>query len=343
MTMENIYKQFEALGTEWRRNLLLRARVQLTLAYTGVSALLLSVFSYLLYGALLRRITESIDEQVLNSLARHMFLERAAHALLSQILTADAIALVFVVVCGYFLTSITLWPIQQARAREQRFLADAAHELRMPLAVMKTGAEVALRGEAGHSPKIKKLLTDTVDEIDALTRIANGLLSLVGGGNSKQNARSLVSLQEILRNVVHKLQLLAKERDVILSFDTQESTEKIQVYADTDALTRAFENIVENGIKYSHSGGTVAMRLSRSGTSALIQVTDTGIGISPADVLRVTEAFYRADSARTAQNGSGLGLSIVSETVQAHGGALTIESELGVGTTVNVTLPLVAA
>ncbi len=339
MTMEHIYKQSEALAIKWRRDILLRARLKLTAAYVGVSVIVLAVFSYLLYNALLAHLAESINEDVLNFTARELFFERASSVVLSQILMADGIALIFILLSGYVLTGITLRPIREARDRERRFLADAAHELRTPLSVMKSGNEVVLRSEADMSPRMKKLLTENVEEIDSLTRIANGLLSLASEKEKATKKRLLVNLHPVLSGVVKKLESIARTRRVKLTFIAKESAKALTVHADQGALARAFENLIENAIKYTKSDGTVEVTLSGKGKSALIQILDTGIGISPDDLPHVMEPFYRADAARTSMDGSGLGLSIVAETIEAHGGRVSIESKLEVGTTVNVTLP----
>ncbi len=341
--MEHIYKQFEALATRWRRDLLLRARVKLTAAYVAVSAVILAIFSYLLYGALLGRLAESINEDILSVAAQELFFERASSALQSQILMADGITLFVVCISAYFLTGITLRPIREARDRERRFLADAAHELRTPLSVIKSGNEVVLRGEAEMSPRLKKLLTENIEEIDSLTRIANGLLSLVSEKEKSVNKGVRVHVHQVLSTVVKKLEPIAQMRQVKLVLTAEESTRVFAVHADQGALSRAFENLIENAIKYTKADGSVEVSLVGKGESIIIQVRDTGIGISPDDLQHVTEPFFRADAARTSMDGSGLGLSIVSETIESHGGRIAIESELGVGTTVRVTLPLAHA
>lgn len=341
MTMELIYKQYVALVTKWKGDLLLRARVKLTLAYVVFSALLLGVFSYVLYGVLESKILDALDDQTFDAATRMFVLHRATDALESQIMLADGVALLLVLVLGYFLTAFTLRPIAEARERERRFLADSAHELRMPLAVMKTGTEVALRVHKELPPSVKKLLTENIDEIDTLTKIANGLLSLLGGQKNTVSTYDVLSLPILLQETLQKLATIAQARGVILVPLRVSSKEGVTVEGSKNALASVFENCIENAIKYTPQGGTVTVVLTREGKLAQVQITDTGIGIAPEDLSRITEPFFRADTARTAHSGSGLGLSIVSEIVEAHDGVLSIESELGVGTTVRITLPSV--
>ena len=315
----------------------------LTVAYVAVSALILAVFSQLLYGQLLIRIKDSIDEQVVNAAAQELFLHRAAGALQTQIIITDAITLVLVFVCGYVLTYLTLRPIRSARDRERRFLADAAHELRTPLAVMKSGLEVAVRGEKNLSDRIKKQLTLNIDEIDSLTRIANGLLALSREKDVRPRSHITIDVLHMIQTVVNALTPLAIDKGVTVAFARTETLVPTLVLGDPDTLRRAFENVIENAIKYSTKGGQVHITLMRQHATAQIIIRDTGIGISASDLQNVTEPFYRADSARSTGEGSGLGLSIVSETIKAHTGLLQIESELGVGTSVCITLTLAPA
>jgi signal transduction histidine kinase len=339
MMMEHIYKPFVAWATKWNNDLLLRARVKLTLFYVATSALLLAIFSYLLYGELLMRLQDTIDDQVLDIAARRVFLERASDALQNQILIADGVALMFVCITGYFLTAYTLRPIHEARLRERRFLADAAHELRMPLSVMKTGVEILLRGESHLSDHMKKILTENVEEINSLTYIANNLLSLVGEKSKTAQPLSPIFVYDVVFGAIKKVTPLANSRQVILTVDADESTGVLRMLGDQPSLSRAFENVIENAIKYTEQGGSVEVSIESKIPSIIVSVKDTGVGISQADLPHIIEPFFRADLARTANEGAGLGLSIVDEIVRAHKGKLEFESNLGVGTTVTMLFP----
>ncbi len=337
--MEHVYKRYGVLVTKWKGDLFLRARLKLTVAYVGVFALVLGIFSYFLYNALLVILGENIDEHVLDLATRAHFFDRASHALQSQILIVDAITLLFVSLFSYILTGLTLRPIRKARDRERRFLADAAHELRTPLSVMRSGNEVVLRGEATMSLRVKKLLTENVGEIDLLTQISNGLLALASEKEKSAGKTGVVDVREILSSVIEKLMSLAYARSLELSLNGVELSDALMVRADRNTLTRIFENLIENGIKYTKVG-SIRVALEHNRKSVIIRIQDTGIGISSEDIEHVTEPFFRADAARTSMEGSGLGLSIVSESLEMYGGSLSIESELGVGTIVRVTLPL---
>ena len=338
--MEPIYKQYVALATKWNKDVLFRARIQLTLAYIVVSAFIVGIASHLLFNALLVSLADSIADQVPSIRDQARLFEQAEGVLEFKIILADIFIIVIICVCAYVLTEIALRPIREARNRERRFLADAAHELRTPLSVMRSGNEVVLRGEKNLSPRAIRQFTENIEEIDTLTRIANGLLALTSKKQMAIDGESVIQVGELLESVIQRLRPLGTEKGVSLSLTIDANIEKCSVRGDHATLSRAFENLIENGIKYTKSGGSVTVTLKQQRDFAVIEIKDTGIGISPKDLPHVTEPFFRSDVARTANEGSGLGLSIVSETVDALNGTLSIESELGVGTTVTVSLPI---
>lgn len=342
MMMEHTYKQFVESVTKWNKDLLLLVRIKLTLAYLAVSALILAGFSSLLYEQTLVSLREAINDQIFEPQIRQVVFDQATHAIQSRLLFVDGAILLCVLVSGYFLTAITLRPIKEARKREQRFLADAAHELRMPLSVMKTGVEVELRGAHDMPQRTKKLLTENIAEIDTLISIANGLLSLVSEKNVGIKPNSIQPLDTMVSSAIKKIEPFASAKQIPVTMKTDDLSRTWLVSVDQNSLSRAFENLLENAIKYTPSGGEVNVSLEHKKSSIVVKIQDTGIGISQSDLPHISEPFFRADSARTASEGTGLGLSIVNETIHAHGGKLEIASTLGVGTLVTVTLPEIA-
>jgi two-component system, OmpR family, sensor histidine kinase CiaH len=336
--MDHLYKPFVVLGTKWRRDLLFRTRIQVTALYVGTASLVLCVFSYVLYGVLSTSLKEVYEDQFLGSaINTQAVIDRAQDVLLSKIIFADMFALVLICICGYFLTGLTLRPLARARERERRFLADAAHELRTPLSVMKSGNEVVLTGETPLSPRIERLLNENIQDIDSLTKIANELLALVSTKKVTVDTVPCTDVRSVLGSVVHRLTPRAEEKKLQLSLNVQEIPHVLLVALSKESLGRIFENVIENAIKYTATG-SIHVVLAHTPKQILVTATDTGIGIAASDVARVTEPFFRADSARTSYEGTGLGLSIVSELLDAHGGSLKISSTVGVGTVVGITL-----
>jgi two-component system, OmpR family, heavy metal sensor histidine kinase CusS len=218
----------------------------------------------------------------------------------------------------------------------RRFTADAAHELRTPLSMMRTTAEVALR--APRSPEQDgRVLEDLLEEIERLSRLVSQLLFLCREDVGLQTGpRRAVRLDEVVSEVVEHMQVMAQEKAVTLELDC---TRPCVVLGDQDRLRQLFFNLLDNAIKYTSPGGLVSVRDGSSNGRAEIVVADTGIGIPAEHLTHVTDRFYRVDPAREAEGGTGLGLSICRSITDAHQGRLDIESLEGQGTTVTLSLP----
>ena len=337
--MEHIYKEYVALATKWNKDVIFRARVTLISTYVLVSMLVVGITSHLLFKAMLVNIADSIVDQVPSAFDQARLFERTEGILEFKIITADILIVLIICTTAFFLTEIALKPVREARNRERRFLADAAHELRTPLSVMRSGNEVVLRGEKNLSPRVTKQLTENIEEIDTLTRIANGLLALTSKKQMAIDGDTTISVAELMKSVVQKLRPVASQKGITLTLGANADTNGYVVRGDYVSLSRAFENLVENGIKYTKTNGSVAVSILQSKNTVTVQIKDTGIGIASKDLSHITEPFFRADLARTANEGTGLGLSIVSETIEALSGTLSFQSEVGIGTTVTITLP----
>lgn len=220
----------------------------------------------------------------------------------------------------------------------RRFTADAAHELRTPLAVLRNEAEVTLR--AARAPdQYQHVLANQLEEIGRLTRLAEELLFLCREDAGLQNApRQSVPIDCLLEQLVSQLQTAAQARDVRL---TLESIPSGSIGTDPDRLRRLFFNLIDNALKYTPPGGAVSVRGVRQDDLLEVVIADSGIGIPAEHLPHVCERFYRVDPARSRQaEGTGLGLAICRAIVEAHKGTLRVESEPGSGTRVEVTLPV---
>jgi two-component system, OmpR family, heavy metal sensor histidine kinase CusS len=223
----------------------------------------------------------------------------------------------------------------------RRFTADAAHELRTPLAVLRSEAEVTLRSERSPS-QYRHVLENQLEEIARLTRLADELLFLCreDAGLQKVELRP-VRVDEVLEQLVGQLQTAAQAREVTLEL---EFASPCSVPSDPDRLRRLFFNLIDNALKYTPASGRVRVRCVRDANQIEVTVTDTGIGIPAEHLPHVCQRFYRVDQARDRSiEGTGLGLSICQSIVEAHHGALRVEHAAGGGTQVVVTLPLSAA
>jgi heavy metal sensor kinase len=221
----------------------------------------------------------------------------------------------------------------------RRFSADAAHELRTPLAVMRSAAEVALR-----SPRdiehYRRTLEDQLEEIDRLTRLAEGLLFLCrGDAGLLPAARRTVRLDGVIRVAADHMRAVAGVKGLTITVD---GTAPCGVEGDEDQLRRLLFNLLDNAVKYTPAGGTITIRLEHLDRMAGVVVADTGVGIPAEHLPRLFDRFYRVDPARgTESDGTGLGLAISRAIAEAHGGTINIESTPGLGTRVTLLLPAV--
>lgn len=236
---------------------------------------------------------------------------------------------------GLWVGELAIRPIRAAFARQRDFIADASHELRTPIAVIRANAE-SLQGKA--SPADAEALQDIVDESEQISRLIGDLLTLAQADRAGLELRTRpVDLYDIIVYVTRAGQRLAEGRR--LTIDAH--PEHVVVHGDVHRLRELAMILVDNAIKYTEPGGTVVVSAGRAGNQGLLLVRDTGVGIPPEHLPRLFDRFYRVDKARSrAQGGFGLGLSIAQAIVQAHGGQIEVASEPGKGTTVRVLLPL---
>jgi heavy metal sensor kinase len=217
----------------------------------------------------------------------------------------------------------------------RRFTADASHELKTPLTIMKGELEVALRSP--RSPEeYRDTLRSTIEEVDRITQLVEGLLLLA---RSEAGVLRLdnhqVELVQLAEEVLSQFEALADSRSINLSFGP---VAPVFVVGDWEYLRSLLSNLVENGLKYTEPGGRVTLSVQRLGPWASLEISDTGIGISKDEQERIFQPFYRAPEALS-QNGAGLGLSIAQSIAKAHGGTIEVESTPDNGSTFRAKIP----
>jgi heavy metal sensor kinase len=227
--------------------------------------------------------------------------------------------------------------LERSFTEMQRFTADAAHELRTPLAVIRNEAEVALRVPRTGDDYCH-VLENLLEETDRLSNLADQLLFLCrqDAGISPQ-VRSQMALDDLLRDVVGNMQVVAQDKHVTLSLAENPAC---PLMADPRQLRRVFYNLIDNAIKYTNESGRITVSNCVTDGQATIQVSDTGTGISPEHLPRIFDRFYRVDPSREGDgHGAGLGLAICQSIVRGYDGTIAVESTLGNGTTITVQLP----
>jgi signal transduction histidine kinase len=226
--------------------------------------------------------------------------------------------------------------VRRSAEFRRRFVQDLSHELRSPLAVMRTTVE-AMEDEV--SPRLAEILVRQVERLDRLTRELYELASIEAG--HVELTLETVAVAPVAAEV---LKDLAPEADRVGVEVRRRLDGGLACTCDRRGLYRVLSNLVDNAIKYNHRGGWVEVRARREGASVVVEVADSGEGIPASELQAVLQRFYRVDRARTpGRGGLGLGLAIVKHMVQHMGGVLRLDSREGVGTTVTLSFPAAAS
>ena len=227
--------------------------------------------------------------------------------------------------------------LERASATERRFASDAAHELRTPLAVLRSGLEVALARD--RSPEQNRAALENAHrEVVTLCRIAEELLMLARLNGEAIIDRKPIDLNELVDEVAAAVEPLAASKNIALHTDAGTA---ITIDGSATHLRRLVINLVDNALKFTPAGGCIEMHLGREDGRATLRVADTGPGIDPAELPMIFERFFRGAHANG--EGSGLGLSLCREIARLHGGQISASNRAGGGSEFVVTLPLAAA
>lgn len=221
----------------------------------------------------------------------------------------------------------------------QEFVSNVSHELKTPLTSMKVLADSLNSQEDVPVELYKEFMQDIADEIDRENKIINDLLSLVKYDKTHAELNiEPVDLNDLIELILKRLRPIAKKRDIDVIY---ESAREVTAEVDEVKLTLAISNLVENAIKYGEDHGYVRVSLDADHQYFTILVEDNGMGIPEESLEHIYERFYRVDKSHSREiGGTGLGLSITRNVILLHRGFIQVESELGVGTTFTVKIPL---
>ena len=248
--------------------------------------------------------------------------------------------LILSILCGMLLARFTLGPARDSLRYQKLFISNVAHELRTPIAVIKTSTEVALIDDS-MSADTRDTFKDIIIELDRISEILNNLLSLNALTRPERMQFANIELGGLVEAVAKRHAMLANERGIKIVLKKDSYT---TVRGNATALEQVIANLVKNAISYTPKGadGYVTVEVCPKGDMMMLAVSDNGIGISQEDLFHVFEPFYRADMSRNRKikkSGTGLGLTIVNELVRVHRGKIQVQSALRKGTTVAVYLP----
>lgn len=231
------------------------------------------------------------------------------------------VALIIAAALSYILARRALRPVLQSWNKQTEFIQNASHELRTPLTIIKTTQELLLDKPNDKVIDHFENIAATIEEVDRLSHLSADLLFLTkfdSGANTLN--KTDIELDSVLRFMAHLYRETVELQDKVFQFS---AASNCSIMADEKKIRQLIAIVLDNALKYTHEGDCIQLNSFREGHDAVIEVKDTGIGISKEDAKRAFERFYRADKARS-EGGSGLGLAIAYSIVKAHGGKISI-------------------
>ena len=313
-----------------------RARIRLTAVYIALFAAVLVTFSVVFYAAfaLVLQPDFDIDPELTNQQAAEAAYNAAIDRIGASLLTADLVAILLVGIVAWLLARRTLEPLHEAHVRQQRFVADASHETRNPLAAIKATTGAALSGD--RTPDQLRSALETVDaSVDRLIHLTGDLLLLARTNDPLAASERVPSdLSVIVSEALADQRPPAEDLRIERQLDPD-----LPITADPSEIERIVRNLVDNAVRYGGGGGCVAVTTSRSDGEAVLEVRDEGPGIAAADLERIFDPFYRVAGTAHDRDGSGLGLAIARDLAVRNGGRLTVSSSPGKGASFRLILP----
>ena len=225
--------------------------------------------------------------------------------------------------------------IQEAFLFQQQFSGNVAHELRTPLTIMKTKIDVFEKRENHTSAEYKELIENQKNQLMRLSEIIQILLEITNTDNVQEKEHFLVS--DMIENILLDFSNMTAQKNICIATDLQ----NVEIYGNVDLLYRAFSNLIQNSIRYNVKNGDIYISAKQKQHDTVIQICDTGIGISEENRQRIFEPFFRVDKSRSREmGGAGLGLSIVKKIIEKHDGTITVSNNNPQGACFIIELPL---
>jgi signal transduction histidine kinase len=314
-----------------------RARIRLTALYIGLFSVVLIAFSVVFYLGLATVLAPTFD--LAPELTNQQVAEAAYQAALEQIglalLAADVFVVGLVAIAAWILADRTLRPIREAHSRQRRFVADASHEMRSPLAAIRSSAEAALT-TAASTDDLNQALVTAAHAAERLTRITNDLLLLARSDEMPAHPHDPVDLSVVVAETV---ELFAQANPRTPPCRMSLATD-LRVAGDPAEISRIVGNLLDNAVRHGggEGGEAVSIATMADDRDAVVEVTDDGPGIAAADLERIFEPFHRVHADAGGPDGSGLGLAIARSLARRNDGRLTVTSRPGYGSTFRLSL-----
>src|SRR3989344_7224278 len=226
--------------------------------------------------------------------------------------------------------------LNDAFNREKQFIGEVAHEIKTPLAVIKSNAEVTLSKER-EAEEYKLSLAQVLTHTEKLSKRLSDLIDFAWSQTTDvQKNFSKINLSNVLKDVCENTQYLAENKKISVDCAILDN---ILVLGKEDKLSQVFFNIMDNAVKYNSENGDIKLELTKEQNKAVVKIIDTGVGIDKEDLKTIFDRFYRSDSNKNIK-GHGLGLAIANSIIKAHNGKIEVHSTKDAGTTFTVTLPI---
>jgi len=320
------------------------ARLKLFGWYMLISFLLLAVFTLVAFQAEKQSFMQ-IDKMLSNRIQRPVVsailesrLARFTSDFRKRLLYFDIILFLVSSAASWFLSGITLKPIEEMIKKQQEFSADASHELRTPLTSIVMELEAIKRTQKKIPRDLLLSLENIRGEALRMKRLINNLLTLVRTQPSQDTSHEVFTLNSVAKKAFDSLRNIAWEKKLEYVF---RESKKLKIQGNAEVVEQALSIILENAIKYTPAGNVSMCIDSNNRKAATVEVTDTGIGIPADDIPHIFDRFYRVRT-RIKIPGTGLGLAIAKKIVEDNKGKITVQSVVDKGSTFTVYLPLVS-
>ncbi len=242
-------------------------------------------------------------------------------------------------ITGYLIAGNSIKPVQENMMRQKEFIADASHELRTPITIMRTNLDVVKSSPDESVLSQMEWLDMAYNETEHMSQLVENLLTLAkNDSGAEQLSRQQIFAKRLCLEAVERFKPIAEKKSITLRFTS--SSSGVILYGDHQKLLQLLSIIIDNAIKYSSPGQIIALNLKKSGKNVIFEVIDQGIGIDESELNNIFDRFYRTDKARSRrEGGTGLGLAIAKQIATSHQGTITAQSKKGHGTTITVSLP----
>ncbi len=263
-----------------------------------------------------------------------------ADRLLNALIIAGLIGITLSFISGYFIAGRAIIPIQESIQRQKELIADASHELRTPVTIVRTNLDVVRASQEDTIESQINWIDNAYDETKRMEKLISDLLFLAKADLNQEEMQIIeLDINAICKSISDKFIPAAAEKDVEIIFDPKQN--HLHILGDHSKINQLIYIILDNAINYSAKGGKVHITTDKFKHYAQITISDQGIGIAKKDINNIFKRFYRTDKARTRrEGGTGLGLSIAKWIVEAHKGEIYAESEKSKGTKMIINLPL---